>query len=470
MMPLLHSLLGVRDHEGRPFDPARVRELYRKTLSIAWPSTVEGALLSVISSVDTMMVGTLGPASIAAVGLTGQPRMIMLIFAQALCVGTTALCARRKGAEDRPAANACLNQSLAIITLVGILMTVLGYFGAEPLMRLGGANEDTFALSTDYFRIISLAFLPQCWQLCICAAMRAIGKTRVTMVTNITANLINVVLNYLLIGGHLGFPALGVRGAAIATACGTVSASFICVFLALRRGGYYHLALPRFDRPTLSGLFRVGSSSMVEAVCLRIGFLILARLIAGIGTNAFAAYQIVGQVTSLSFTLGDGVSTAATSLVGQSLGAKRKDLAMGYAGAASRLGVIVSLLLMLIISVFSRQLALLFTSDEEIIHAVTLSFFVAIVAMIPQNGRVVQSGVLRGAGDVRFVAICALLSVSILRPFLTWLFCYPLADCWPGVPVAVLSPWIAFLVDAVVRDRLLHHRIRQARWLNIELS
>ena len=209
---------------------------------------------------------------------------------------------------------------------------------------------------------------------------------------------------------------------------------------------------------------------MVEAACLRIGFLILARLIAGIGTNAFAAYQIVGQVTSLSFTLGDGVSTAATSLVGQSLGAKRKDLAMGYAQAASRLGLMVALLLMLVIFVFSRQLAMLFTNDEEIIYAVTLSFFVAIAAMIPQNGRVVQSGVLRGAGDVRFVAICALLSVSILRPFLTWLFCYPLANTWPGVPVAVLSPWIAFLIDAIVRDRLLHHRIRQGKWLNIELS
>ena len=465
-----NRILSVKDHTGKPIDPSCTKELYRKTLSIAWPSTVEGALLSIISSVDTMMVGTLGTASIAAVGLTSQPRMIMLIFAQALCIGTTALCARRKGAQDRDGANACLNQSLGIITVIGILMTLIGYFGAEGLMRLGGANEDTFALSADYFRIISLAFLPQCWQLCICAAMRAIGKTRITMLTNITANLINVVLNYILINGKLGFPALGVRGAAIATACGTVSASLICVALALRKGGYYHLARPRFDRPTMNGLVRIGSSSMVEAVCLRIGFLILARLIAGIGTNAFAAYQIVGQVTSLSFTLGDGVSTAATSLVGQSLGAKRKDLAMGYAQAASRIGFMVALFLMLVIFVFSRQLAMLFTNDEDIIHAVTLSFYVAIIAMIPQNGRVVQSGVLRGAGDVRFVAICALLSVSILRPFLTWVFCYPLANTWPGVPVAVLSPWIAFLIDAIVRDRLLHRRIRQGKWLSIELS
>ena len=469
-MDLLHTLLKVKDNEGRTVDPELTRKLYRDTLSIAWPSTVEGALLSIISSVDTMMVGTLGPAAIAAVGLTSQPRMIMLIFAQALCIGTTALCARRKGADDQRGAIACLNQSLGLITVIGILMTLIGFFGAEWLMRLGGANEDTFALSTDYFRIISLAFLPQCWQLCICAAMRAIGKTRITMVTNIAANLINVCLNYLLINGHFGFPALGVRGAAIATACGTVTASLICISITVRRGGYYHLAVPRFDAATMRGLFKVGSSSMVEATCLRIGFLILARLIAGIGTNAFAAYQIVGQVTSLSFTLGDGVSTAATSLVGQSLGAKRKDLAMSYAQAASRVGFLVALLLMLVISVFSRQLAMLFTDNEEIIHAVTLSFIVAIIAMIPQNGRVVQSGSLRGAGDVRFVAICALISVTILRPILTWLFCYPLADIWPGVPVAVLSPWIAFLIDAVVRDRLMARRIKQGKWLDIELN
>ena len=110
------------------------------------------------------------------------------------------------------------------------------------------------------------------------------------------------------------------------------------------------------------------------------------------------------------------------------------------------------------------------TAVKSICFGLFPSFFVAIIAMIPQNGRVVQSGVLRGAGDVRFVAICALLSVSILRPFLTWLFCYPLADTLPGLPVAVLSPWIAFLIDAIVRDRLLHHRIRQGKWLDIELS
>ena len=469
-MGFSQKLLAVKDHEGKPIDEAQAKKLFQRTLAIGWPSTVEGALLSIIGSVDTMMVGTLGAASIAAVGLTGQPRMILLIVAQALCIGTTALCARRKGAGDDKGANACLNQSMALISGIGILMTLIGYFGAEWLMKLGGANEDTLELSTAYFRIISLAFLPQCWQLCICAAMRAIGKTRVTMVTNITANLINVCLNYVLINGKLGFPAMGVRGAALATACGTIASSMICLFVVTSRGGYFRLQLPRFDGTTLSGLVKVGSSSMVEAGCLRIGFLILARLIAGIGTKAFAAYQIVGQVTSLSFTLGDGISTATTSLVGQSLGAKRKDLAMGYAQAGRRIGTMAAILLMLVISLASRQIAMLFTNEEDIIRDVTMSFIVVIIAMIPQNGRVVQSGALRGAGDVRFVAACALISVTVLRPILTWLFCYPLANIWPGFPMAVVSPWIAFMIDAVVRDRLMAQRILRGHWMDIVLN
>ena len=76
----VQKFLGVKDHTGKPIDLSQTKELYRKMLSIAWPSTVEGALLSIIGSIDTMMVGTLGPAAIAAVGLTAQPRMILLIF------------------------------------------------------------------------------------------------------------------------------------------------------------------------------------------------------------------------------------------------------------------------------------------------------------------------------------------------------------------------------------------------------
>ena len=469
-MDLWQKVFGIRGENGEPVDKKELKGYYGKCIGIAWPSTVEGALLSIIGSVDTMMVGTLGSSAIAAVGLTNQPRMILLICAQALCVGTTALCARRKGAQDREAANSCLSQSLALVTLLGVVMTLIGFFGAGAFMRLAGANEDTIEASTAYFRIISAGLMFNCWNLCICAAMRAIGNTRITMVTNITANIVNVCLNWVLINGRLGFPALGVRGAAVATVCGNAVACTISVCFANAKNGYYRLKLPRFDRVTLHGLVTVGSSSILESVCLRAGFLLTSRLIAGIGTQAFAAYQIVSQVTGLSFTLGDGVSSAGTSLIGQSLGAKRKDLARLYVYVTRRITVIVSFALMLTIFLLRRQLALLFTNEEEIILGVTMSFYVVIVGVLPQNGRVVYSGCLRGAGDVRYVAVVALISVTVLRPALTWFFCYPLESWFPGHYIALTGPWITFVIDAFVREFLLLRRIRKGKWLDIRLA
>lgn len=470
-MNLLHKLFQIKQPDHSVLNAQETADLYRQNIAIAWPSTVEGALMSIISSVDTAMVGTLGTAAIAAVGLTSQPRMILLIVAQALCIGTTAICARRKGAGDQAGANSCLNQSLAVISVLGVLMTLLGYLGAEWLMRLAGANEDTLEMSVSYFKIISLGMVFNCWSLCICAAMRAIGQTQITMITNIAANLINVCLNYLLINGHFGFPALGVRGAAIATVCGTIISCFIAIGFACKKGGYYHLRLPRFDRVTLSSLSSVGSGSILEAACLRIGFFITAKMIAGTGTDAFAAYQIVSQVSSLSFTLGDGVASAATALVGQSLGANRKDLARAHVTVGRKIGIVVSLALIFVIFLLRRQLALLFTTDEVVIQGVTISFYVLMLGLLPQNGRVIYSGCLRGAGDVKYVAACALISVTLLRPILTYVFCYPLEALMPGYFIAIMGPWIAFVIDAFVRQALLSRRIhKDDAWMEKKIA
>ena len=464
----LFNFSGIRFQEPVP----SAKGLYRQNLAIALPATVEGALLSIIGSIDTMMVGRLGPAAIAAVGLTNQPRMVLLILAQALCVGTTALVARRKGAGDRAAANAVLSQSMYVMTLLGAIMMCLGFFGARPFMRFAGANEDTLELSVQYFRIISLGLMFNCWSLCLCAAMRAIGKTTITMVTNITANLVNVFLNYCLIGGHLGFPALGVRGAAIATATGTAVSCAIAFGFALKKDGYLRLRVsfpPKFDGETMRGLMTVGSGSIAESAFLRIGFLITSKLVAGIGTAEFAAYQIVSQVTSLSFTLGDGVATAGATMVGQSLGARRPDIARANVTIARRLSYITSALLMALILVFRTSVGRLFTTDEAVLTGVALAFWPVLLGVLPQNGRVVFSGCLRGAGDVKYVAACALISVTVLRPIFTWLFSYPMDAALPAWHFAVTGPWIAFTVDAWIRDLLLLRRVRRGEWLQIRL-
>ena len=428
-MGVLRRFLGIRGVNWtgeRPEDG----EIYKKALAIAWPATIEGALLSIISAADTAMVRVVDKYAIAAVSLTAQPRMILLIIAQALCVGTTALIARRKGEGDRAGANSVLSQSMALITAVGVLVSLAGYFLAEPILDLAGAADETRQMAVDYFRIIAAGLIFNCWSLCLCAALRAIGNTRITMVTNITANLVNVFLNYCLIGGNLGFPKLGVRGAAIATVCGTAVSCAIAFVYATRPDGYliFRVRGLKFDRHTLSGLMKVGSSSMAESVFLRLGFFINTRMIADIGADELTSYNIVQQVTGLS-----------------------------------------SFLLMAVIFFARRGLALIFTEDETIIAGASLAFTTVLFGIMAQNGRVVFSGCLRGAGDVKYVAFCSLVSVAIIRPLLTYVLCYPLNQALPALQLAYTGPWIAFVIDAYIREALLYARVRRGTFLNIKL-
>ena len=465
-MNLYKSLFHFKGLPGE-----EINGMYSDAINIAWPAALEGMLLSIISSVDTYMVKSVDKYAIASINLTSQPRMILLIIAQALCVGTTALVSRRKGEGNRAAANSVLTQSMLLITGIGILISLLGYFFATPIMKLAGADSDTLTLSVEYFEVICCGLCFNCWNLCICAALRATGNTRITMVTNITANLVNVFMNYCLIGGHWGFPALGVRGAALATVIGTAVGCGIAFFFVTRKDGYLRLKISFrcFDKRTMHGLVSVGLSSMAESVALRVGFFMNNRIIASIGADALTSNTIVTQVTSLSFCLGDGVSTAGATLVGQSLGAERKDRAMGFVKVSIRMAWVLSIGLMIIIFFLKRNFAALFTDEPEIIAGASLAFVVVIFGIIPQFARVVYSGCLRGAGDVKYVAMCSLISVAVFRPIITYIFSRTLEPVLPALRLAYTGPWIAFVLDAYVRTVLLLRRVKGGKFLDVKL-
>ena len=460
------KLIGVSPAPG--LDP---RGMVKNAFGIAWPAALEGALLSIIGTIDTIMVRSVDKYAIASVNLTSQPRMILLILAQALCVGTTALVSRRKGEEDRVGANEALSLSMLLITFVGILITLCGYFLAGPIIRLAGGDADTTVMAVEYFKIISLGLMFNCWNLCLCAALRATGNTRITMITNITANIVNVIMNYCLIGGHLGFPAMGVKGAALATVIGTFVGFCISLYRVTLGSQYLRLKIRLwgYQVRTVRGLLSVGLSSIAESVALRLGFFINNRIIAGIGADALTANTIVSQVTSLSFCLGDGIATAGATCVGTALGERRKDKAKGYVTICMRMAYVVSAALIVFLFFARKWLAELFTEDPGIIAGSAIAFIVVLFGIIHQNARVVYSGCLRGAGDVRYVAICSLISVAIVRPVLTYVLSVSLRDVFPALMLSYTGPWISFVIDAYVRTALLVRRIKSGKYLEIKL-
>ena len=380
--------------------------LLRRAFRVAWPSTLESFLVALVSVVDTIMVSSLGAAAIAAIGLTGQPKFICLAVFLSVNVAVSAIVARRKGEGDREGANRVMVQAILLTVVLTVVITALALIFAEPVLRLAGTNEDTHALATGYFRIIVGCQFFNVLNMVINAAQRGVGNTKIAMRTNIVSNLVNIVFNYLLIGGHLGFPALGVNGAAIATVLGTIVASGMAICSVLNPDNFLYLFYSkkalRFDRKTLGSIANIGSATLAEQLFLRFGFLLYTMVVARLGTNAFAAHQIGMNIITISFAFGDGLSVASVSLVGQSLGEKRPDLAKVYGGFCQRLGFICSAAVAFVYVTFGRDVFRLFSAEQEILdYGSMIMDFVAVIVFL-QISQVIYSGCLRGGGDIQF--------------------------------------------------------------------
>ena len=425
-------------------------DLLRRAFRVAWPSTLESFLVALVSVVDTIMVSSLGAAAIAAIGLTGQPKFICLAVFLSVNVAVSAIVARRKGEGDREGANRVLVQAILITVVLTVVITALALIFAEPVLRLAGTNEDTHELATGYFRIIVGCQFFNVLNMVINAAQRGVGNTKIAMRTN----------------GNFGFPALGVNGAAIATVLGTVVASGMALRSVMHPDSFLYLFYNKrpvgFDRKTLGSIANIGSATLAEQLFLRFGFLMYTMVVARLGTNAFAAHQIGMNIITISFAFGDGLSVASVSLVGQSLGEKRPDLAKVYGGFCQRLGFLCSAAVAFVYVVFGRDVFRLFSADPEILdYGAMIMDFVAVIVFL-QISQVIYSGCLRGGGDTRFVALVSLISVACIRPLSGWLFVYPLG-------MGLFGAWLGLAIDQLLRLLLTMWRFKHDKWLKIKI-
>jgi putative MATE family efflux protein len=332
-------------------------------------------------------------------------------------------------------------------------------------MLFAGAMDDTLGASSDYLTILSIGMAVQAMSMTICAAQRGVGNTKITMKTNITANVVNICLNYLLIEGRFGFPRLEVAGAAIATVIGRFVGFLLALLSVLKKDSYLRLSPKggwRPDMPTLKNIGRLTGGSALEQAAMRVGFFVYAKSVANLGTNDFAAHVVAMQLMNLSFTFADGIGAATTSLVGQNLGAKRPDLSIMYGKVGQRLALSVAVVLG-IVSYFARFFfASLFTADADIIQ-VTAGLVIILACLLPlQTSQIVMAGSLRGAGDTRYVAMTMIVSVAMIRPFSSIFLIY-------AVGLGLKGAWYAIAIDQTVRLLMLFTRFSRGRWISINV-
>lgn len=440
--------------------------LYHDIVQIAWPSLVELILTQLASMVDMIMVGRLGPWAISAVGLTTQPKFLMMTMFIAMNVGATALVARYRGEGNRKKANTVLNQAMLLTFILSLAASIVVFIFAEPMVRfMGAADAKTLEGGTIYLKIQMVGFLFMALTSTITATLRGIGNSRTAMIYNLIANVINVIFNYLLIFGHWGFPKLGVAGASLATIIGQFVAFILAMMAVLRGDQYLHLQIKECLKPNwkyLKSIFNIGIPAMIEQLVMRTGIIIYSKTVASLGTVAFATHQICMNIQAMSFMNGQAFGVSATSLMGQSLGKKRPDMAQAYSSRTRYLGMIISLILGVVFFFFGRPIVSLYTDDPSVINQGAK--ILKLVALIQpfQSTQFILSGALRGAGDTKATAIITFITILLLRPGLALL-------CINVLHLGLEGAWLALAADQIVRSTLIVIRYRSGKWKNIKV-
>jgi putative MATE family efflux protein len=439
--------------------------LYKDIVRIAWPSFVELMLTQLASMVDLMMVGSLGAWALTAVGLTTQPKFLLMTMFTAMNVGATAMVARYRGAGEQAKANMILRQAILLTFVFSTLASVLGYIFARPMVIFMGA-KDELALegAVTYLRIQMIGFVFMALTTTVTASLRGVGDSRTAMIYNMTANIVNVIFNYLLIYGHFGFPEMGVAGASLATIIGQFVAFTYAFFYIMRGKRYLHLNVREGFKPNwqeLKKIFQIGFPAMIEQLVMRAGMIIYTKTVASLGTIAYATHQVCMNIQALSFMSGQAFAVSATSLVGQSLGKKRPDMAQAYCKRTRRIGFIIALGIACVFFFFGGNIVAMYNNEAEIVNMGAKILMVMAFIQPFQSSQFIIAGGLRGAGDTKATAIVTFITVLLVRPGFAIFAIH-------GLGMGLEGAWIAMALDQILRTTLIFARFRSGKWKQIK--
>ena len=431
----------------------------KRVWQLAWPAMVELLLSTLFSMVDMIMVGRISYQALTAVGLTNHPTMLALAVFQALNVGSTALVARFIGPGDIKNAKATVRQSLVLVTILGVVVSIGGYLLSPAIVTFMRAEPDVYPMSVSYLQIVSLGWLFTTISLNIGAILRGSGDTMTPMRYNLFSNLLNVFGNYVLIFGKFGFPAMGVAGAALSTTLCRGVAAFLALRAIFNKNKIIGVSLKddyRIDKNLLERLISIGLPSAMEQFLLRLGQVFFSRAVAGLGTAVYAAHQTAVNISSLTFTPGQAFGMAATTMVGQSLGANHHDVAEKAGLAARRMGLIIALAIAIVLFFFGYDVALLYTDEPEVARAAANALKILAIMQPMQSTQFILAGALRGAGDTRWPLYSTAIGIWGIRVVLVHVFI--------AMGMGLMGAWVAQLCDQAFRAVFIYSRYKSGAW------
>jgi len=363
---------------------------------------------NVMNLVDTAMVGRLGNASLAAVGMASFLVFFSQAFLTGLSTGVQAKVARRKGAGHHNDLTNPLHGGLLLALLIGLPLSLILCFFAEDIFPLVNSDAEVVLVGSQYFqiRVLAIAFVGM--NFCFRGYWNAVNLSAIYMRTIIIMHIVNISLNYILIFGHFGAPAMGASGAAIGTTIATVFGTAVYFLLGIRRAGEAGF-LRRFPtRQLIRKLLRLSVPTGVQQTFFAAGLSVLFYIIGQVGTAELAAANVLINVLLVGILPGIALGLAAASLVGQALGRGDAADAKQWGFDVLKCGVVILGVLGLPMLLMPETIIRIFIQDPETIAVAVIPMQIAGLGLsIDSVGLVLQNALL-GAGDTRRTAMVSI--------------------------------------------------------------
>lgn len=443
---------------------------------LAWPVFVEQIFSTLVSFADTAMVGSLGKEATAAISISNSPIFLLNGIIMSLGIGITTMIGHAVGAGDEQRAKTLMRHTFLVLLYVGVPITIIVASLSRMIPLWMGAGPDIIDKATKYNLIVSTGRIFMLASMILNSAFRGYGDTKTPMILNIIMNMINVIGNYLLINPTREITVLGVtftmpgagwgvEGAAAATALGMTVAGVMALYIAFKKTNPYRISLSGKgalipDKEITRQVFKISFPAMLERICMSSSGIFVTSSIATLGTVSIAANSLFLSAESLSYMPAFAFQMAITTLVAQSLGAKKPDLAVKFLKWTMLMGTVIMAATTVLLFVFASPLIGIFTPDQEVIELGAKCLQIVALIQVPQMAAWVFGGLLRGAGDTKIIfyitastnwGIRTLFSVLVIRAFHMDL---------------TATIWV-MCIEILVRLVLLYLRYRSGKWKTI---
>ncbi|MDP4182875.1 MAG: MATE family efflux transporter [Bacillota bacterium] len=440
-------------------------KIHKKIIAFTWPCMLELFLISMVSIVNLIMVGHLGAYAISAVGITTQPVFICIAAYQALNIGSTALISRFVGAKDYESARIVVTQTLIISIISGITLSIVGFFFSHFIVSAMGAQADTIYYADLYMKYMSVGVIFQSIPTAVSALLRGAGYSRPSMRFNIVSNIVNAALGYIFIYGMWQIPGMGVKGAGIASTIAKIVACIMSIYTILGQRHTLKITpgeLLNINTNMMKRILRVGLGAVGEQLVLRIGILVFTMIVTGLGTIPFAAHQIGISIIGFTYNISQPFGIASSSFVGRSLGAGKYEMAEEYTSKIRKIGFTASIIISILIFIFSKPIVSLYTNDPYVIVFADTVLKIIAVIMPAQSSQLILTGSLRGAGDSKWPLISTICGTLLIRMILGAVFVKIFS--W-----GLTGAWVAVAIDQYVRSLVIYLRYKYGNWQHISI-